>query len=260
MKLSAPIHQLKHQARVLKKQGSMTMLQALDAIAQREGFGSWSLLQARSGQLLPRRYDAILDYCNPADMVLVAGRPMHGKTSFAIGLMVQAMRQKAAPSAYFSLSFLEREVLEKMRACDPDIDAYLDRCVLDCSDAIDAEYIIKQTQGLGQGAVIVVDYLQLLDQKRTSPALQHQVERLKAHAAQERAIIFCISQVNRDVEHRPNPRPGLDDIHLPNPLDLGLFNKRFFLYRKSNAQSVEVTLANPTPHRFTVGWRQGRFC
>jgi hypothetical protein len=47
MKLSAPIYILKQQARVLARNERMPLNQALDRIANREGFGAWSLLAAR---------------------------------------------------------------------------------------------------------------------------------------------------------------------------------------------------------------------
>ncbi|MEO1268509.1 MAG: DNA helicase [Myxococcota bacterium] len=262
MKLSAPIHQLKRHARALKKQQSITMVQALDAVAQREGFVSWSLLQAKARTLRPERYDAILDYCNPGDLVLVGGRPMHGKTSFTIGLMAQAICERNAHCGCFSLDFIEQEVHATMEAYERGLTQRTERYTLDCSDAISAEHIIAQTRDwIDHGSVLVIDYLQLLDQKRTTPPLQAQVEQLKNYAAERRCTIFCVSQINRSVETRPDPRPTAADVHLPNPLDLKLFNKLFFLYRPvQSATCAEVSLAGREIHRFTVGWREGRFC
>jgi len=44
-------------------------------------------------------------------------------------------------------------------------------------------------------------------------------------------------------------------IILPNPLDMGLFNKILFLYRDPSGPSVaEVSFAGKITHTFTVGW------
>ncbi len=261
MKLSAPIYQLKRQAHDLKKKRSITLAQALDEIARREGFGAWSLLQAKKHLLLPQSYDDVLSYCNPGDLVLVGGRPQHGKTSFTIGLMMRAIEERKVPCSYFSLSFVEQEVREKMQAYNP---ALVERSALynlDCSDEISADYILAQTQPVvKEGSVIVIDYLQLLDQKRTTPPLQHQVEQLRAYAATKRCTIFCISQINRSVEDRSQRRPGVGDIHLPNPLDITLFHKLFFLYReRPDSPHIEVQLAGKQPHRFVATWKDNRF-
>jgi cell division protein FtsB len=47
MKLSAPVHVLKDQAKKLKREQSISMIDALNSIAKREGFSSWSLLQSK---------------------------------------------------------------------------------------------------------------------------------------------------------------------------------------------------------------------
>jgi hypothetical protein len=76
MKLSAPIHELKSEAKRLKRTGAMPMVAALNHIAQREGFASWSLLQARAGKRPLTRIDQLFDQLTPGDMVLLAARPL----------------------------------------------------------------------------------------------------------------------------------------------------------------------------------------
>ena len=88
MKLSAPIHVLKAQAQQLKKEKSITNTEALDLIAKREGFNSWSLLQSKKEEMFPNSYDEILDFFNPGDIILIGARPGKGKTVFTIGLLV----------------------------------------------------------------------------------------------------------------------------------------------------------------------------
>ena len=41
-------------------------------------------------------------------------------------------------------------------------------------------------------------------------------------------MIF-ISQIDRRFDADDRTQPGLDDVRLPNPLDLGLFNKSIFV-------------------------------
>ena len=48
MKLSAPIYQLKRRAKLLSRTDTIPLHQALDRIAQEEGFTAWSLLASRS--------------------------------------------------------------------------------------------------------------------------------------------------------------------------------------------------------------------
>jgi hypothetical protein len=48
MRLSAPIYRLKQKAKLLKREAGIPLNQALDRVAESEGFQSWSLLVARS--------------------------------------------------------------------------------------------------------------------------------------------------------------------------------------------------------------------
>ena len=101
MKLSAPIHILKSQAQKLCKEKTITLTSALDLVAKREGFNSWSLLHSKSKEMFPTSYDEILDFFNPGDLVLIGARPSKGKTLFTIGLFVQAIQKKLALVFYF---------------------------------------------------------------------------------------------------------------------------------------------------------------
>ena len=77
--------------------------------------------------------------------------------------------------------------------------------------------------------LVVIDYLQLLDQKRENPDLMYQVQQLRNFARQRQLIILCLSQIDRRYDSAKQPCPGIGDIRLPNPLDLSLFDKMCFL-------------------------------
>ena len=50
MNLSAPIYKLKRNAKLLSRNDGMPLNQALDRIAQKEGFKSWSLLMKKNSE------------------------------------------------------------------------------------------------------------------------------------------------------------------------------------------------------------------
>lgn len=79
------------------------------------------------------------------------------------------------------------------------------------------------------GTLIVIDYLQLLDQKREEPPLTDQVETLRDLARRRGLIMVFISQIARSYEISTKPFPDMTDLRLPNPLDLTLFDKSCFL-------------------------------
>jgi len=256
MKLSAPIHELKSRAKELKKRLSITMCRALDEVARQEGFSSWSLLWAKADEAEPRSLREILGHCNGGDLVMVAARPGHCKTHLATALMVQAALEQGKKGFFFTLAEVRRDVEARIRAYDPAFDEHEGLFELDLSSDICASHIIERLQGtVTAGSVVVVDYLQLLDEKRVNPPLQEQVEALKGFARQSKCIVVFVTQIEREVEYRADRRPGMEDLRLPNPLDVRLFNKAVFLYRAPEAPSVvEVSLGGRAERRFTIGW------
>lgn len=256
MKLSAPIHVLKAQAQQIKKEKGITNTEALDFIAKREGFDSWSLLQSKKDDMFPKSYDEILGFFNPGDIVLIGARPSKGKTVFTMGLLVQAIQKKAAVNFCFSLSEVHKDIAKRLALYDQSLgekNAYFE---LDYSNDISADYIINKTKAkISKGSLIVIDYLQLLDEKRTNPPLQVQVEKLKTFAREKECVVIFISQLDRAVENRTNQKPILGDVRLPNPLELKYFNKIMFLNREDEQTPyVDVLFFKPKEFGFQVGF------
>ena len=80
-----------------------------------------------------------------------------------------------------------------------------------------------------RGTLAVIDYLQLLDQKRDNPELMVQIRALRSFARERGLVLVFISQVDRAFDPARKPFPDMGDIRLPNPLDLSLFDKACFL-------------------------------
>lgn len=239
MKLSAPVFRLKRKARLKSRQAQIPLHQALDQVAREEGFESWSLLAGRYAE--PGSGKVLIDACRQGDLVLLGARPGHGKTLLALEAAVAAMKG-GRRSWFFSLEFTSEEIRRAFAAIDEEMAAFEDRFVFDCSDDICASYLIERLTAASPGTVVIVDYLQLLDQKRKHPELGTQIAALKAFAAERGLILLFVSQVNRDFRPESVPGsaagtgesaralPGLADVRLPNPLDLNLFSRTCFLH------------------------------
>ncbi len=222
MKLSAPIFRLKYEAKRMARAEGIKLNEAQARIARREGFSAWSLLAAWAQEARPAR--AVLRELDNGDLVLVAARPGMGKTLLSLGLAVEAIA--VGRQAYvFSLE----ETEEALRHRYARMGGGAGPLMLDTSDHIDAAHIVSRLEGSAPGTLAVVDYLQLLDQRRDSPELNDQVAQLSAFARRSGTIIACISQIDRRFEESTRTRPGLADLRLPNPLDLGHFAKACFL-------------------------------
>lgn len=224
MKLSMPIYQLKRKARMLARNGPIPLHVALDRVAAEEGFHRWSLLAAKAASPGIPQFAQL----EPGHLVLIGARPLQGKTVTALRLAVEAMRA-GHRAVVFTLEYTRGEVLDRLDAIGVDgID--LDR-VFECdnSDAICADHIIHRLADAPVGTLVVVDYLQILDQDRRKPALMDQIAALKTFASERAIILVFVSQIDRSYDPLSKPYPDFDDVRLPNPVDLSLFDKSYFL-------------------------------
>lgn len=226
MQLSAPIYQLRRKARLLSREARIPLHEALDRIAAQEGFGGWSLLAARASSVAPA--SKLFARLSPGDLVLVGARPGHGKTMMSLELAVEAMKT-GNRALFFTLEYSQRDVLDRLRVVGVEQANFDGLFEFDDSDDISADYMVRKLANAPCGTLVVIDYLQLLDQKRQNPELMHQVRTLQSFARASGLIFVFISQVDRSYDPLTKPFPDLDDVRLPNPLDLTLFSKTCFL-------------------------------
>lgn len=205
------------------------MIDALDQMAMTEGFSSWSLLQSKLKTRVPKTQEDVLGYLNPGDLLLVGARPGLGKTTVTLQTLLQAVRE-GRRCFFFSLEYTHRTFATKIANLGETIEELRSLLSYDFSDEISADYIIRETsKSVADESVIAVDYLQILDQNRRKPPIQTQIEALKHYAREKRCILIFISQIDRAFDQNDRERPSLADVRLPNPLDLGLFNKSIFV-------------------------------
>ena len=226
MKLSAPIFILKQQAKALSRAAKIPLHKALGRIANREGFASWSLLAARSSS--DDASAALLSELRHGELLLLAARPGQGKTLLAIGLVIESMK-RGNGAAFFTLDFTRADVAKCFATVGKGMDAFGDRIRVDTSDRISADYIVDRLASAPPGMLIVVDYLQLLDQDRNKPPIADQIAELKRFARERHLIIVRLSQIDRNFDSGSKRFPERSDVRLPNPLDLTLFDKACFL-------------------------------
>jgi hypothetical protein len=148
----------------------------------------------------------------------------------SLRLAVEAMRS-GNRGVFFTLEYTERQLLDRFRAIRVDPSRFEARFEFDNSDEISADYVIGKLRSAPSGTLAVIDYLQVLDQNRNKPELMVQVRALKSFARDNGLTIVFISQIDRTFDRSTRPCPGPDDVRLPNPLDLTLFDKTVFLHQ-----------------------------
>ena len=165
--------------------------------------------------------------------MLLGARPGHGKTLLGLELIAEALKYQAH-AAFYSLEYTNSELVERFAALNVDAGSASSALTLDTSDNICADHVIKQLSQAPHGTVVVIDYLQLLDQNRAKPALAAQVSTLRSFARTAGITIIVLSQVDRLYDPATKPLPDILDVSLPNPIDLKLFTKTVFYQRRKS--------------------------
>ncbi|CAJ1411932.1 unnamed protein product [Effrenium voratum] len=214
------------EAKLLSRKSGVTLNEALNSVAKEEGFDSWSLLASQYAAERPA--SRILSELQPGDLVLLGARPEHGKTLMALEIIAEAIKG-GAEGAFFSLDYNEADVAHRLQSVGSDPQKLGATLLVDTSDEIDARHIIEQLKEKPRGTVIAIDYLQILDQRRSSPEINQQIEALRKWANEAGHIIILISQIDRKYELAADDLPTLADVRTPNPLDLSLFTKSCFM-------------------------------
>ncbi|MCN4144304.1 MAG: replicative DNA helicase [Thiohalomonas sp.] len=187
-------------------------------------------------------FDSMTSGLQPADLVIVAGRPSMGKTTFAMNLAENAAIEAGVGVAVFSmempaesltlrmLSSLGRINQTKVRSGQLDEDDW-PRLTSAVSILNEAKLFIDDTPALSPTemrarvrrlkrkhniGLIVVDYLQLMQVKGASENRVNEISEisrgLKALAKEMNVPVVALSQLNRGLEQRPNKRPLMPDL------------------------------------------------
>jgi len=226
MKLSQPLFRLKRNARLLARAEGIPLHAALDRVAQREGASRWGLLAERVARATPVK--RLLAKLSPGELILLGARPGQGKTLLGLHLLVEAVLS-GRHGAFFSLEYTRPQIEKLLQSLGMPVETVGDRLTLVTSDEVCAKHIIATLSAAPPHAVAIIDYLQVLDQRRTNPSLSEQVTTLCDFAQSRGAIIAFISQIDRSYDPSVKPFPGMADVRLPNPVDLTMFAKACFL-------------------------------
>ena len=179
-----------------------------------------------------------------SDLVIVAGRPSMGKTSFAMNIVEHVGIKEQKPVAVFSMEMPGEQLALRMMSSLGRIDQKKVRTgKLDDDDwprltsavglLAEAPIFIDDTPALSPTEVrararrlardhehglgmIVIDYLHLMQAtvfKETRAAEISEISRsLKGLAKELSCPVVALSQLNRSLEQRPNKRPVMSDL------------------------------------------------
>jgi len=214
-----------------------------------------------------------------SDLVIIAGRPSMGKTTFAMNIAEHAAIKDQIPVAVFSMempgeqlamrlmSSLGRIDQTKVRTGKLDDDDW-PRLTSAVSILSKATLFIDDTPALSptelrararrlmrehELGLIVIDYLQLMQvpgHKENRTGEISEISRsLKALAKELNVPVIALSQLNRSLEQRPNKRPVMSDLRESGAIEQDadvialLHREEYFKRTEENAGLAQLILA-----------------
>ena len=188
-------------------------------------------------------FDARTSGLQKSDLIIIAGRPSMGKTTFAMNIAENVAIGSGMPVAIFSMempsesltmrmiSSLGRINQQSVRSGRLEEDDW-PRVTSAVSILSQAKMFIDDTPALsptevrarcrrlmkdhGQLGLIVLDYLQLMQAPESGENRATEIStisrNLKALAKELDVPIIALSQLNRSLEQRPNKRPVMSDL------------------------------------------------
>lgn len=189
-------------------------------------------------------FDRLTAGLQPGDLIIIAARPSMGKTSFALNIAQYVGLRRKEPVAIFSLEMSKEQLVIRMLCSTARINStklrtgFLSKddwpnIIRAAGKLADAPIFIDDTPAItvldirakarrllaekGKLSLIIIDYLQLIQGRRTRAENRQQeiseiTRSLKALAKELRVPIIALSQLSRAVEQRSDRRPQLADL------------------------------------------------
>ena len=182
--------------------------------------------------------DDVIAGLNKSDLIILAGRPGMGKTSFALNIARNVAVQQKRAVAFFSLEMTREQLALRILSSESGIDGHKLRegniaedewpSISDAANRLQAATMyldetsnitvtemkakLRRRKDIG---LVVIDYLQLMNIKNTGnrAADVGELSRgLKIMAKELNVPVICLSQLNRTAEGRKEHRPQLSDL------------------------------------------------
>jgi replicative DNA helicase len=216
----------------------------------------------------------------PANLVIIAGRPAMGKSSLALNIATN-VASVGEPVAVFSLEMSKEEIVQRILSSVGKVDSmkirsgqlgplwqrvvdaagrmYKAPIYIDDSPVVTVTDIrakcrrLKRKRGLG---LVVVDYLQLMEARGGENRQQEiaQISRNLKNLARELEVpIIAASQLNRSLESREDKRPRLADLResgsLEQDSDVVMFVYRHEYYHPEDQDKKGIAEVIVAKHR-----------
>jgi replicative DNA helicase len=225
-------------------------------------------------------FDGMTSGLQPSDLVIIAGRPSMGKTTFAMNIAENVVIKNRSPVLIFSMEMPGDAIVMRLLSSLCRIDQMRmrtgklededwPRISSTVSMLSEAPLFIDDTPALspvelrararrlmkehGQLGLIVVDYLQLMQVPGNSENRTAEISEisrsLKSLAKELKVPVVALSQLNRGLEQRTDKRPVMSDLResgaIEQDADLIVFIYRDEVYNENSPEkgTAEIIIA-----------------
>ncbi len=222
--------------------------------------------------------DRLTSGLQPSDLVVIAGRPSMGKTSFALNIAQYAGIEAQVPLVIFSLESAKEQLVERMLCSEARVNSQKLRTGFlseeEWSRLTDAAGVLaeapiyiddtpninvlelrakaRQLKAERNIKMIVVDYLQLMEGDKRMENRQQQISEisrsLKTLAKELYVPVVAISQLSRAVEQRQDKRPLLSDLRESGAIEqdadlvLSLYREYYYTRKEEDEGTTEIII------------------
>lgn len=185
--------------------------------------------------------DNLTSGLQPTQLIIVAGRPSMGKSSFALNVAEHVAVKEKRPVAIFSMEMAKEQIVQNMLCMHARINAHkmrtgampkeqFSRLSLACGTLGESPIIIDDSPGLTplelrakarrlkskhDVQLIIIDYIQLMSAPRAESRQQEisEISRSLKGLARELGVpVLACAQLSRAVEAREGNRPRMSDL------------------------------------------------
>ncbi|MDP3722627.1 MAG: replicative DNA helicase [Candidatus Omnitrophota bacterium] len=247
-------------------------IEMIDALYQRKGV----ITGLPTGFI---ELDQQLAGLQPAELIVVAGRPAMGKSSFTLCVAEHVALALKAGVAIFSLEMSKESLVQRMLCSHARINAHSVRSgMLATSDwpnltkaagklseapiyiddsptlsVLELRAKARRLKSQHNIGLLLLDYLQLMEESRYAENRQQEISvisrNLKAMARELNVPVIAVSQLSRAPERRESFRPRLSDLRESGAIEqdadvvLMLFREEYYHFTEENKGSAEVIIA-----------------
>ena len=232
--------------------------------------------------------DELLGGLHRSDLVVLAGRPSHGKTSLALNISRNASVEYGACVAFFSMEMSREDVVLRLLSGEAEVNSR--RIRFDLLNEDEERRVMIATGRLSEAPIyiddsplirvvemrskarrlyyergldlIVVDYLQLMQEDRRQETrvleLGYICRSLKTLARELNVPVIAVSQLSRQIEWRASHKPQLSDLresgNIEQDADVVVFISRDEVYFPSREEweSIHPGETYPPPAEIIV--------